>query len=264
VSDLINADKPCPARVYDWFLGGKDNFEVDRAAGRAVMEVEPDAPLVAVQNRKFLDRTVRFAAGQGVRQFLDLGSGLPTAHNTHQIAQGVEPRSRVVYVDNDPIVLAHGRALLSADANTTVITADLRAPQRLLSDPHLAGFIDFTEPVAVLLVAVLHFVPDADDPDGIIAALRARMAPGSYLILSHVAADAVPAATIARAQAAYRPGTSQLVFRARDRIGEFLDGLDVVDPGLVPVRDWRPDGPQGKATTVEIVGAVARTPGGRP
>ena len=185
----IDTTVPSTARMYDWWLGGHDNFAADRAAALAVSEAAPEAPLMAVENRKFLRRAVRYLVAEArITQFLDIGTGLPTQGNVHQVAQGINPAARVVYVDNDPMVLAHSRALKTG-GNTVVIEADLRESQAILDHPATRKLIDFSQPLAVLLVAVLHFISDDDDPSAIVGAIRDALPPGSHLVLSHVTGD---------------------------------------------------------------------------
>jgi SAM-dependent methyltransferase len=246
----FDVSSPSPARMYDYFLGGKDNFPVDREAGAKVKAALGDVVChdIVWENRRFLQRAVRFAAEAGIDQFLDLGTGLPTQGNVHEIAQQVNPDARVVYVDNDPIVLTHGRALLATNDATTVITADLRDPDAILADPDLDRLIDFSRPVAVLFVAVFHFVRDAEDPAGIVERFRELLAPGSYVALSHLTTDGPPADEVAQVVEVYKNATSPIVFRPRKRIEAFFDGLDLAEPGLVRPWQWHPelgaDGPR--------------------
>ena len=244
----IDTTIPNVARVWDYQLGGKDNFEVDRAAADALNEAcravgAPDGRDVARENRAFIRRAVGYLAGPaGIDQFVDIGSGLPTQGNVHQIAQKVNPDAKVVYVDYDPLVLAHGRALLAVNDNTTVITADLRQPDEILGNPDLRALIDLSQPIAVLLVAVLHLLPDDENPAGIVTQLRDAIAPGSYLALTHVTSDARPelAATVADEFARLRI-TTPLIPRTRNQIGQFFDGFDLVEPGLVFPMQWDPE-----------------------
>ncbi|GGS95603.1 hypothetical protein GCM10010156_62310 [Planobispora rosea] len=236
----IDVSIPSTARIYDYMLGGKDNFAADREAAELVRAALPEAPVMARENRAFLGRAVRFLAEAGIRQFLDLGAGLPTQENVHQVAQRVDPKARVVYVDHDPIVLIHGRALLATDGTTAIVQGDMREPQAILEDPRLLELIDFGEPVAVLFVSVLHFITDAEDPHGIVASFRDRMAPGSYLVISHGSGGVRPEDE-EKAQAVYDRATSQAANRSPEEIRRLFDGFDLVEPGLVPVASWRPD-----------------------
>ncbi|MDL4775381.1 MULTISPECIES: SAM-dependent methyltransferase [Thermomonosporaceae] len=263
----LDSSRPSPARMYDFFLGGKDNYEVDRQAGAQVKAAlgEVMSHDIVWENRRFLQRAVHFMAEAGIDQFVDLGTGLPTQGNVHEIAQEVHPDARVVYVDNDPIVLAHGRALLATNDTTTVITADVREPGTILEHPDLRNLIDFSRPVAVLSVALFHFIGDAADPAGIVRAFRDRMHPGSHLALSHLTVDGPPADEVAQVVDAYKDATSPIVFRPRDRIEPLFDGFDLVDPGLVRPWQWRPGyGPAGPRTEWLYAGVGRLTSGGVP
>jgi hypothetical protein len=232
-----------PARVYDYWLGGKDNFPADQAAAEMVVSEMPEIRLSVQENRAFLRRVVRFLAGEaGIRQFIDLGTGLPSQGNVHEVAHQVTPDARVVYVDNDPIVHAHANALLAGDS-TTVLLADLREADAILGHPAVQQVIDFGQPIAVLMLAVLHLIADADDPAGIVARFRDAMAPGSYLAISHGTADINPeAARKAAERFASAPTAAPYVHRTRAEIERFFDGFDLVEPGLVQIPLWRPDG----------------------
>jgi SAM-dependent methyltransferase len=238
----FNTSVPHPARIYDYLLGGKDNFPADRAAAEATLAVGPEGRAIARANRRFLIRAVRFLAEQGIRQFIDIGTGIPTSPNVHEAAHAVAPDARVIYVDNDPLVLAHARALLRSHGpgETRFIQADLRDPEAILGDPNLVALIDFAQPLAVLLVATLHHIPDAEDPAGIVARLLAPAAPGSYLVVSQLASDLKPERAAGVAAAAKRSGVT-LLPRRRDEVLRFFAGLDLVEPGLVQPPLWRPD-----------------------
>jgi hypothetical protein len=236
----IDTTRPSVARVYDAILGGKDNFAVDRAVAEQAVRAMGDGGNGARLNRAALGRAVRFMAREGVGQFLDLGSGLPTAQNTHQIAQAVNPGARVVYVDNDPSAYVHGQALLTGDAATTVVLADIREPDRLLAMPDVAGFLDFTRPVGLILNAVIHHVLDEEDPYGIVARYKEVLAPGSYMQLTHFC-DSSPEAQANERVLKESLGRGQI--RSREQIARFFDGLDLVEPGLVYLPEWRPDAP---------------------
>jgi SAM-dependent methyltransferase len=239
----LNTNVAHPARVYDYWLGGKDNFPADRAVAEAVIAEMPEIRLIARENRAFLQRTVRFLAGEaGVRQFLDVGTGIPTQGNVHEVAQQVAPDARVVYVDNDPIVHVHGNALL-AGSSSVIVMADLREPDAVLQHPRVREAIDFDRPVAVLLLAVLHLIPDEGDPAGIVARLRDALAPGSYLVLSHGTADINPEVTRRAVERfAANRGSYPYVHRSHAEIMRFFDGFELVGPGLVQIPLWRPDG----------------------
>jgi SAM-dependent methyltransferase len=258
----IDTSIPHPARRYDYWLGGKDNFAADRESADRITAAFPSARIGALENRRFMHRAVRYLAQQaGIRQFLDIGTGIPTSPNTHEIAQGIAPASRVVYVDNDPIVLAHARALLTStpDGATAYLDADLRQPQHILADPDLQRTLDLSQPVALMLVAVLHFIPDTDNPRGLIDQLLRPLAPGSYLVISHVTPDLLAPEAAAKAN---QVATKEAVHaRSKAQIAAFLDGLDLVDPGIVPVSEWRAETePEPRPTPAEVgsFGAVAQ------
>jgi hypothetical protein len=238
----LNTNVAHPARVYDYLLGGKDNFPADRAAAERGLAAAPEVRDTVRANRAFLVRAVRFLAESGVRQFIDVGTGIPTRPNVHEVAQAVAPDTRVVYVDNDPIVLVHARALMAGPGHgaTTVIQADLRDPQAILSHPQLTELIDFSQPVAIVLVAVLHLLADGEDPAGIVRQLLAPASSGSYLVLSHSGLDFNPERSRAVSASAARDGVT-LVARPHADILGFFKGFDLVEPGLVQVSQWRPD-----------------------
>jgi hypothetical protein len=232
-----------PARVYDYWLGGKDNYAADRVLGDAVIAAMPSTRSSALANRAFLGRAVRYlATTAGIRQFLDIGTGIPTAGNTHEVAQAAAPESRIVYVDNDPIVMAHARALMTSDPDgaTAFMQADLREPGRILADPGLRATLDLGKPVALMLVAVLHFLTDADNPRDIVAELVRALPPSSYLTISNITADFDPDAAAVAQAAGQRSGVTY-VPRSKAEVAAFFTGLDLVDPGVVPLLAWRPD-----------------------
>ena len=260
----INTDVAHPARVYDYWLGGKDNFPADRALAEMMIQAIPNMRGLAAANRAFLRRAVRYLAAEaGVRQFLDIGTGIPTSPNVHEVAQEVAPGARVVYVDNDPIVLAHARALLtSQDAGETAfIMADLRQPKSILDHPTLAATLDLTQPVAVMLVAVLMYFRDTDDPNPfeMVATVMEPMPSGSYLAVTHPTPDFNPEET-AQAVAAAEAAGITLVPRGQAEIARFFSGLDVVDPGVTPVLSWRPDEPPADPRSAYYWAGVARKP----
>ena len=239
-SPAIDTTVPSVARVYDAILGGKDNFAVDRAVAEEAMRAMSDGGNGARLNRAALGRAVRYMADRGVSQFLDLGSGLPTAANTHEIAQGARPGARVVYVDNDPSVSVHGQALLTGDDSTVVVLADVRSPDELLARPEVAGFLDFGRPIGLILNAVIHHLNDDEGPHGIVARYLRALAPGSYLQLTHFCDESVEAR--ANSEVLTRSlGRGQV--RSRAEIEGFFDGLELVAPGLVFLPYWRPDVP---------------------
>lgn len=248
--------------MYDFWLGGKDNFAADRQAAELSAQAVPQLPWLARQNREFLKRAVRYCAEAGITQFLDIGSGLPTMDNVHEVAQRVTPDARVVYVDNDPVVVSHAGALL-ADRNVVAVHGDVRRPADILASPKVRELIDFGQPVAVLLVALLHFIVDADDPAGCVAVLRNAMAPGSFLVISHVemspehATGGRAVSDTARKLGDARKGTPAVPSRTRADIERFFDGTALVEPKLVNVWEWRPD-----AESVEITSDVMTVLGG--
>jgi trans-aconitate methyltransferase len=249
------------ARIQDYWLGGKDHFEADRIAGDEAIAHLPDMVASVRNTRAFLGRTVRFLAQErGIRQFLDVGTGIPTASNTHEVAQRVAPDSRIVYVDNDPMVLAHARALLtsSAEGGCAYIDADIRDPEHILD---LAGeVLDFTEPVGVVLMAVLQFVPDDDDPYGLVRRLMAAVPAGSYLVISHPAADLQAAAMAGMATRLNQLMAQRVKPRTKAEVTAFFDGLDLVAPGVIRCPEWRPDRPEDAAGKSTMWGGVAEKP----
>jgi hypothetical protein len=247
------------ARVYDYWLGGKDNFAVDRAAGEQAIAAYPDIVFSVRANRAFLARTVRYLTAEaGIGQFLDIGTGIPTSNNTHEVAQSAAPGARVVYVDNDPIVLAHARALLTSGpaGHTSYIDADLRDTGKILDTAALT--LDFSRPVAVVLMAILHLIGDEDDPYGIVATLMDAVPPGSYLTLSHIASD-IETEALGEARdrvSKYMP--VKQTYRSHAEVMRFFDGLDMVEPGLVRVQQWRPSSEAEAKSPAALWGGVGR------
>ncbi|GGP31736.1 MULTISPECIES: SAM-dependent methyltransferase [Streptomyces] len=239
----IDISVPSVSRIYDYYLGGSHNFEVDREAARKAMEFIPGLPKVMQANRAFMRRAVRFALDEGITQFLDIGSGIPTFGNVHEIAQSGAPEARVVYVDHDPVAVAHSKAVLEGNDLAGVVAADLRKPQDVLSSPEVTRLLDLDRPVALLLVAVLHFVEDSDDPRAAVAALRDALAPGSLLILTHAAYEGIPLSEdrAGGAVGVYRNIRNPLVMRTSEEIATFFDGFEMVAPGLVQMPMWRPE-----------------------
>jgi SAM-dependent methyltransferase len=229
------------ARVYDYWLGGTHNFLPDQDTARAIAAVEPNIRAMARANRAFLGRAVRFLAASGIRQFLDIGSGIPTQGNVHEVAQEAVPGARVAYVDVDPVVVAHSKAILAGNQNATVVQADLREPEEILGDQAVGRLVDLSEPAGLLLVAVLHVIGDADDPWRIVARLRDALAPGSYLVLCHATSEGRPAVAQAVEKVYTRSVPAQGRIRSRAEILRFFDGFDLLDPGLVYMPQWRPD-----------------------
>jgi hypothetical protein len=266
---VIDTTTAHPARRYDFWLGGKDNVAADRESADAIEKIFPSIRVAARENRNFLHRAVRHLVTEaGIRQFLDIGTGLPTADNTHDIAQRLAPDSRIVYVDNDPLVLAHARALLTSHPQgaTQYLEADLRQPDQILTDTDLTGTLDLTKPVALLLVAVLHFVPDTDHPHTIVRTLLDALTPGSFLVLTHATTDLLPPATAKQLAAEDIPGRSQFTDRTLDDVSGFFDGLELVPPGIQVVSAWRPDpgDTPPPPEQVSVYGAVARKPDPQP
>ena len=256
----IDIRKPSAARVYDAILGGKDNFPWDRAVAAAVIAAFPQAATSAALNRQVLERAVRYLHSRGIDQFLDLGSGLPTARNTHEIARELNPRALVAYVDNDPIVLTHGRAQLVDDTATTVVMADVRQPDTILNSPAITAFLDFSRPIGLVLNGVIHHLSDDEDPRGVVTKLTSALAPGSYLQLTHFS-TAAPAAAALERVLMRSVGSGRL--RSADEITAFFDGLELVDPGVVFLPEWRPDRPVDYPLEIGgqlLLGGMARKP----
>jgi O-methyltransferase involved in polyketide biosynthesis len=232
----VAANIPHPARMYDYYLGGKDNFEVDRVAAEKAMSVVPDARNLAMTNREFMVRAVRTMTARGIDQFIDLGSGFPTSPNVHEAAPG----ARVIYVDNDPVVVSHNQALRT-DPELASVYGDVRFPQAILDDPALNEKIDFSKPVGVLLIAVLHFVTDADGPHDILRVIRERTAPGSMMAISHLTSDGTPEAVIRTQQEVYANATAPIVFRTASEIESLFRDTQLLEPGVVALTQWRPE-----------------------
>ncbi|GAA3751204.1 SAM-dependent methyltransferase [Plantactinospora mayteni] len=255
----IDTSKPSIARAYDVVLGGKDNFAIDRAVVGEMLKIVPQLPEVAAYNRQILSRGVRYLVEEaGIRQFMDLGSGLPTRENTHQVAQRSAPDARVVYIDNDPIVLAHGRALLVENENTTVVTADLRDPESILANPEVHRLIDFSQPVGVLLVGILHHLHDDEDPQSVAEAYLAAVPSGSHLFMTSFCASFPEAAELEETYLSVL-GTGR--FRTLEELQGFFGDLEMVEPGLVPLPQWRPESPIDHDLTVAellMAGGIAR------
>jgi hypothetical protein len=255
----IDTTKAHPARIYDAWLGGKDNFAADREAAELALQAYPALAEAIQSNRAFLGRAVRFLVGAGVRQFLDIGTGLPAADNTHEVAQREAPDSRIVYVDNDPIVLRHAQALLTStpEGACDYIQADLSAPETILADA--ARTLDFDRPVALMLLAVLQFALDEQDPYGLVARLTAALPSGSYLVISHPTDDFNP--NRGESMTVYNErSVEQAVVRDKAETARFFDGLDLLDPGVVPVAEWRPDSDATAAKPSSMWCGVARKP----
>jgi SAM-dependent methyltransferase len=235
----VDVNRPSAARVYDYYLGGAHNFAVDREMASQAVSMWPELPVIMQANRAFLRRAVQFCIGAGIRQFLDLGSGIPTVGNVHEVAQDAAPDARVVYVDNDPIAVIHSRSILAGNEGAKVVHADLRSPQQVLSSSEVNSLLDLSQPVAVMMVAVLHFVEDRDDPAGVIAAYRDAIAPGSCLVLSHASQDGQPDQAGSH-QELYRRTATPMTMRSKQVVSSFFEGFDLVDPGVVFLPLWRP------------------------
>lgn len=239
----IDIAQPSAARIYDYWLGGSHNFAVDREVARAVTAAIPDTARIMQANRAFLRRAVEFLVGAGIRQFLDLGSGIPTLGNVHEVAQRTAPEAKVVYVDIDPVAVAHSRHILAGNANADVIQADLRNAEAILGDATVRRLLDFERPVAVLMMAVLHFVPDSDDPAGIVARFRDVLAPGSYLVISHGTQDGMTSEAVETGNMMFRRTTTPFIGRSRAEVAKLFSGFELVEPGLVWTVQWRPEHP---------------------
>jgi hypothetical protein len=254
----VDVERPSVARVYDYYLGGSHNFAVDREFAERVMRAMPDVTAAARENRAFLRRAVRYLCGLGVRQFLDLGAGIPTVGNVHEIAQSVDPSARVVYVDIDPVAYAHSRAILADNPHATVIRGDLRRPVDVLADPDLNACLDFDQPVGVLLVGVLHFVPDQQRPADIVAGYAGASAPGSHVVVSHLSTEGMTEAT-GEAVRLYNRSSRNVVTRSAREINALFGTLSLVEPGVVPLTHWRPDpADDGEQVEIPALAAVGR------
>jgi hypothetical protein len=259
VPEGVDVTRPSIARIYDYLLFGKDNFAADRAAADELMQSRLDPRRLALANRAFLRRAVRFVARQGISQFLDLGSGLPTSPSVHECAREVVPAARVAYVDHDPIVVAHNDALLATRDGVITVRSDVREPDVVLGHDALRGCLDFGRPIAVLLLSVLHFISGDEDAPGIVARFRERMAPGSYLVVSIGTSDGADPEMLAEATATYAEARMPFTLRSRDQILDLFDGFDLVEPGLVSLPEWRPDYNTDRTPlNGPTVGAVAR------
>jgi len=262
----IDTSVPHPARRYNYLLGGKDNFAVDRASGDEMVQRFPTVRVAAIENRMFLRRATRFLTEAGVRQFLDIGTGLPTADNTHEVAQRYAPDSRVVYVDNDPMVMAHARALLTStpEGRTTYIEDDLRSPADILARPELHATLDLSQPVGLMLVAVLHFIGGDGGVAPIVRTLLDALAPGSYLVASHSTADPwVGSEPLIEYQQLFLAGKVDIWPRTQAEFAALFDGLELLPPGVTSVSEWRADEepqPRPDLTEIAIYGAVGRKP----
>ncbi|MFI8990769.1 SAM-dependent methyltransferase [Streptomyces antimycoticus] len=258
-AEEIDTSRPHPARIYDYLLGGKNNYEVDREAGDRLAAAAPEVWSGVRANRDFLRRAVRYVVGSGIRQILDIGTGLPSSPNVHEIARELVPDVRVAYVDNDPIVNTYANVLLRGSDATSIALADLRDPRAILNHPDVREVIDFDEPVALLLVAIIHFLTEAEEPERVLATLRDGLPAGSFLVLSHATGDF---ADRSAAQAVYDNATATLNLRSGAEVERLFDGFTLVEPGLVEVPFWRPDAPpRTRPGDIGYYGGVARKTG---
>ncbi|HEX6468752.1 MAG TPA: SAM-dependent methyltransferase [Streptosporangiaceae bacterium] len=257
----LNTTVAHPARLYDYWLGGKDNFAVDRELGDKIVAAQPGSLESIRANRAFLKRAVRNAADAGIRQFIDIGSGLPTVENTHEMAQRYVPDPRVAYVDIDPIAVVHGRAILADSGGTIAVQGDVRHPEMIFDHPEVRELIDFDQPVAVLLLGVLHYVAEEEDPYDIMSRIRDAIAPGSQVILSHLTGDDDPRTMEGSINIVKRSPVSVVSLpRTFEQIERLFEKLEVLDPGIVPVHQWRPDGPVSMERRFWLWAGVGRRP----
>jgi hypothetical protein len=250
----VDIEQPSVARVYDYYLGGSHNFEADRAFAAQVMAAVPDMPWVIQENRAFMRRAVRYVLEAGVDQFLDLGSGIPTVGNVHEVVAAVNPATHVVYVDHDPVAVAHSRAILEGNPYTTIVSGDLRRPGEVLTSPEVLRLIDLDRPVGVLLNAVLHFVPDNDEAVGIVSELSKSLPGGSYIAISHASADQMQAGA-ERTESLYNRSVAAMAMRTQAEVTALFSGLPVVEPGVVQIPLWRPE------SADDVAQAAPRYPG---
>lgn len=255
----VDVTTPSPARIYDYYLGGKDNFPADREVAGQVLSAVPEGRELAQANRQFLVRAVEYLAAEGIDQFIDLGTGIPTSPSVHDVARLANRNARVAYVDNDRQVVVHNRALLIQDAGISAVAGDVRYPGEFVDDPGIGEVIDFSRPVGVFFVAVLHFVTDSEDPWESVAYFRDLMAPGSYLVVSHVTSDGSDPYAVNAIREAYGSVSAPVVFRSARRISDFFDGFRLEYPGIVDVSEWRP--PRGvhiREPAIRVLGGVGR------
>jgi hypothetical protein len=260
----IDTSVPSASRMYDYYLGGSHHFPADRQAADRVLQLAPFTRDMAVSNRAFLRRVVTFLVREaGVRQFVDLGSGVPTVGNVHEVAHGIAPETRVVYVDVDPVAVAHSRLILEGNENTRVVQENALLPGAVLRHPAARAILDFDQPVAVLMISILPFITDAQQPAELVAAYVEALSPGSYLAISHASLDGLPAdlrTTVAEAAETYTRAGQPVSLRGVTEIGGWFDGLSLVDPGLVPLPQWRPDSADRGGYTMLSYGGVGRVP----
>jgi SAM-dependent methyltransferase len=254
----IDLTVPSVSRIYDYFLGGSHNFEVDREAARVAMRALPGIPKIGQANRAVMRRAVRFALDRGITQFLDIGSGIPTFGNVHEVAHAVRPDAQVVYVDNDPVAVAHSRAVLEGNEHATIAAADLRDPRSILDNDETRRMLDLDRPIALMLVAVVHFLSDEDRPAEIIATLRDALAPGSVMVVTHATLEHGPApAGQRRVQQVYRRTATPLIMRTVAELEPFFNGFELVEPGIVPLPFWRPDTPPSDEDDPSVLHGLA-------
>lgn len=234
-------DKPNPARIYDYLLGGNHNFAADRAAADYMITINPDAPAAARANRAFLRRAVTWCCNQGITQFLDIGSGIPTVGNVHSVARRLQPSSKVVYVDLDPVAVQYSQRILQDDTQAIALQADIRQPETIIQHPDVQQMLDFKQPVALLLLTVLHFIADDEQARQAVQTVRAALAPGSYVVISHLSKDNAPADAVAQLEALYARSSSPLLMRTQAQVERFFDGFTLVNPGLVSLPHWNPE-----------------------
>ncbi len=259
--EIIDLTVPSPARMYDYYLGGKDHFPVDREAAEQALSLVPSGRELARANRDFLVRAVTYLAGQGIGQFIDVGTGLPTSPNVHEAARSVIPDASVVYVDNDPLVMAHARAMLTGSPGVIAVRGDARHPFDFFADDAVRELVDFSRPVGMLFVAVLHFITEEDDPYRSVAWVRERLAPGSCLVVSHITSDGTDPTAMAAIKQAYKGASAPAVFRTAHGIRQFFGGFELTEPGLAEVGRWRSPAPEPAPAAVRFLGAAGRKPG---
>ena len=259
VPGTVDTSKPSMARMYDYALGGSHNFAVDREAAERVLQANPDGRLGMYANRAFLRRSVRYLVAAGITQFLDIGSGIPTVGNVHEVAQHANPDCRVIYVDIDPVAVIHSQQILAGNDRATAIQADVRQPDRILDHPDLRALLDLDQPVALLMLCVLHFIPDDQDPAGLVGRYRDRLASGSYLAISHVTGDD-DSENHANAMNVYSRVMTQVNLRTSSQVTALFAGFDLVEPGLVFVSHWRPDPGDDTTTALYYYSGVGRKP----
>jgi len=260
----VDIEQPSISRIWDWFLDGSHNFAVDREVAKQMLRLMPEGPRMAQASRAFLRRAVRMCAAAGVTQFLDIGSGIPTVGNVHEIARAADPQARVVYVDTDPVAVSHTRQMLDGDPTTTVLRADLRAPEDILASPEVRDTLDLDRPVAVMLIMILHFIHDEDDPAGVLARFRDALPAGSMLAVAHGSpnTEGMPDEHLHRTREMYEKSVAQVRLRTRPEVEDLFDGWQLVEPGVVWIPDWRPDptdaGPESRTPNAGYAGVAVK------